>query len=187
MRRSQWPPLKHLVKAPPVSSPDCAIVPAPVVWSGHPIRERHHNPRRSAPAASLFCVYKILARHITKTMPKQIPQKQLDVLLQAVARFPEGPSIEEVSNALEAKLPRRTFQRRLALLVRQKRLTAWALSGWSVAGRNLCAANFRPLTAVAIPEMESNVALIRCCLQLRITSNRRVAIRRVHSSNQEKY
>ncbi len=56
-------------------------------------------------------------------MPKQVPQNELDAVLQAVARFPEGGSIEDISRALEVKPPRRTLQRRLALLVEQKRLT----------------------------------------------------------------
>jgi hypothetical protein len=56
-------------------------------------------------------------------MPKQIPQNELDAVQEAVARFPEGVSTEEVSGALVIKMPRRTLQRRLALLVELKRLT----------------------------------------------------------------
>lgn len=55
-------------------------------------------------------------------MPKLVPQAELDAVLQAVARFPEGASIEDIGGRLEVKLPRRTLQRRLALLVEQKRL-----------------------------------------------------------------
>jgi hypothetical protein len=40
-----------------------------------------------------------------------------------VPRFPKGASIEQISSVLEVKPPRRTLQRRLALLVQQKRLT----------------------------------------------------------------
>ena len=56
-------------------------------------------------------------------MPKLVPQAELDAVLQAVARFPEGAAIENIGGVLEVKLPRRTLQRRLALLVKQKRLT----------------------------------------------------------------
>lgn len=55
-------------------------------------------------------------------MPKLVPQAELDAVLQVVARFPEGASIEDIGGTLEVKLPRRTLQRRLALLVEQKRL-----------------------------------------------------------------
>ncbi len=56
-------------------------------------------------------------------MPKRVLQPELDAVVQAVAQFPEGASLEEVSHALELKLPRRTLQRRLAQLVGQQRLT----------------------------------------------------------------
>lgn len=56
-------------------------------------------------------------------MPKRVPQAELDAVLEAVARFPEGAALEDIGEALEAKLPRRTLQRRLALLVTQKRVT----------------------------------------------------------------
>ncbi len=55
-------------------------------------------------------------------MPKLIPRNELDAVREAVARFPEGAAIEEVSGVLAIKMPRRTLQRRLALLVEQKRL-----------------------------------------------------------------
>jgi len=56
-------------------------------------------------------------------MPKQVSQDELDIVLQAVARFPEGGSLEDISGVVEKTLARRTLQRRLALLVEQKRLT----------------------------------------------------------------
>jgi len=37
-------------------------------------------------------------------MPKRVLQTELDAVLQAVAKFPEGASLEEVSHALELKL-----------------------------------------------------------------------------------
>jgi len=46
-------------------------------------------------------------------MPKQVPEAELDAILRAVARFPEGAAIEEVDNLLEIKMPRRTLQCRL--------------------------------------------------------------------------
>jgi len=55
-------------------------------------------------------------------VPRQISEKELDVVLRAAAKFPEGRSIEDIAAALEEKLPRRTLQRRLALLVERKRL-----------------------------------------------------------------
>lgn len=57
-------------------------------------------------------------------MPKHISQDELDTVLRAVAGYPEGARLEEISAALGGEVPRRTLQRRLALLVAQKRLTA---------------------------------------------------------------
>jgi Fic family protein len=56
-------------------------------------------------------------------MPKLIATGELDALLLAVASFPQGASVEEIRGAPDIKLPKRTLQRRLALLVSQKRLT----------------------------------------------------------------
>ena len=56
-------------------------------------------------------------------MPKQIPEAELNAVLEVVGQHPAGASIEDVSKVLEIQLPRRTLQRRLALLVGQKRLT----------------------------------------------------------------
>lgn len=55
-------------------------------------------------------------------MPKRVTQQELDALLEAVGRLPGGGSADAISQALAAKLPRRTLQRRLALLVAQRRL-----------------------------------------------------------------
>lgn len=55
-------------------------------------------------------------------MPKRVPQAELDAVLQVVIRFPQGASIEDIDGAIQAKVARRTLQRRLALLVEQKRL-----------------------------------------------------------------
>ncbi|MFH0810842.1 MAG: Fic family protein [Pseudomonadota bacterium] len=56
-------------------------------------------------------------------MPKVVSQEELDTVLQAVGRFPEGASLEDVAGALAIQLPRRTLQRRLALLVEQGRIS----------------------------------------------------------------
>jgi Fic family protein len=56
-------------------------------------------------------------------MPKKVSQAELDAVFQAVARFPEGASIEEINGVLEISLSRRTLQRHLARLVDHARLT----------------------------------------------------------------
>jgi hypothetical protein len=48
---------------------------------------------------------------------KKISQNELDTILQALAHFPEGAMLEQIVNAVEPSLPRRTLQRRLAVLV----------------------------------------------------------------------
>jgi hypothetical protein len=55
-------------------------------------------------------------------MPKLVSQKELEAVVSAVARFRAGGSLEDIGGALDRKLPRRTLQRRLAVLVEQKRL-----------------------------------------------------------------
>jgi hypothetical protein len=62
------------------------------------------------------------SRHYEKTMPKQVPKKDLDAIVTTVARFPEGASVEDIHGSIDQQLPRRTLQRRLALLVKQQRL-----------------------------------------------------------------
>jgi hypothetical protein len=56
-------------------------------------------------------------------MPKQILEEEFNNVLQAVAHFTVGGSLEDIRRVLENTLARRTLQRRLALLVEQKRLT----------------------------------------------------------------
>ena len=55
-------------------------------------------------------------------MPKRISQNELGKILRAVADFPEGAGVGEISGALDDDVPRRTLQRHLALLVEQNRL-----------------------------------------------------------------
>ena len=55
-------------------------------------------------------------------MSRPIHESELDDILAAVEHFPEGTGIEGVESALAAKLPRRTLQRRLAMLVADGRL-----------------------------------------------------------------
>jgi Tfp pilus assembly protein PilO len=45
-------------------------------------------------------------RHNSQIMPKQIPQDELDAILEAVTQFPEGASVENLSETLEKKMPR---------------------------------------------------------------------------------
>jgi len=57
-------------------------------------------------------------------MPKRIPEAELDALVAVVAAQPEAVPVSVVLKALPAELEKRTLQRRLALLVEQKRLIA---------------------------------------------------------------
>jgi len=61
-------------------------------------------------------------RHNKNTMAKRIAQNELDRILRAVAGFPEGAGLGTISKALDNNVPRRTLQRRLALLVEQNKL-----------------------------------------------------------------
>jgi hypothetical protein len=55
-------------------------------------------------------------------MPRQVSQNEIEIIMRVVARFPEGGSVEDIRGALSIALPRRTLQRRLAMLVEQQRL-----------------------------------------------------------------
>jgi len=56
-------------------------------------------------------------------MPKRVSTTELDTIVDAVARFPDGASVDEIGKLTDITLPRRTLQRRLAQLVDQRRLT----------------------------------------------------------------
>lgn len=55
-------------------------------------------------------------------MARKIPQHELDAVFKAVSNFSDDVSLNEICGVLAIDLPRRTLQRRLALLVEQKRL-----------------------------------------------------------------
>ncbi len=57
-------------------------------------------------------------------MPKKIPNQELDAIVQIVATHPDGVAAKTIRNELTFELPTRMLQRRLALLVEQKRLIA---------------------------------------------------------------
>ena len=65
-------------------------------------------------------------------MPKAIPTSELDAICRVIADFPDGASVEDIRGSLAEALPRRTLQRRLALLVEQHRLVSEG------AGRGCC-------------------------------------------------
>ena len=55
-------------------------------------------------------------------MPRQIPEAEFDAIVAAIARHPDGASIDAIRNALQIGDTRRTLQRRLAALVASRRL-----------------------------------------------------------------
>lgn len=57
-------------------------------------------------------------------MPKRISNQELDAIVAFVASRQEGAQISDILEGLPTGLEKRTLQRRLALLVEQKRLTA---------------------------------------------------------------
>ncbi len=56
-------------------------------------------------------------------MPKKIPHQELDAIVAIVAANPDGVQVKTIRDGLEFELPPRMLQRRLALLVKRKRLT----------------------------------------------------------------
>jgi len=56
-------------------------------------------------------------------MPKKIPKQELEAIVAIVAAHPDGVQVETIRDGLVFNLPPRMLQRRLALLVKQKRLT----------------------------------------------------------------
>jgi hypothetical protein len=69
-------------------------------------------------------------RHNVWTMPKRIPEHELEAIVRAVARCPQGASIDDVMGALEGAPLRRTLQRRLAMMVAVNRLSPVG-NGWA--------------------------------------------------------
>lgn len=57
-------------------------------------------------------------------MPKRIPEKELDAIVEVVAAQPGAVPVSAILASLPDELEKRTLQRRLALLVEQKRLIA---------------------------------------------------------------
>lgn len=57
-------------------------------------------------------------------MPKQIPEQELEAIVEIVAANPEAVQVGVIRDALNFNLPPRMLQRRLALLVEQNRLIA---------------------------------------------------------------
>ncbi len=57
-------------------------------------------------------------------MPKQIPEQQLGAIVELITGHPEGIGLGAIREGLAIELTLRTLQRRLALLVDQKRLVA---------------------------------------------------------------
>jgi hypothetical protein len=57
-------------------------------------------------------------------MPKRIPEQELDAILAVVKAHPDGVQVHRIRKGLPYALPPRMLQRRLALLIEQKRLLA---------------------------------------------------------------
>ncbi len=55
-------------------------------------------------------------------MPKKIPEQELEAIVAIVADHPDSVPVKTIRDGLEFDLPPRMLQRRLALLVKQKRL-----------------------------------------------------------------
>ncbi|MCU7815370.1 MAG: Fic family protein [Candidatus Thiodiazotropha sp. (ex Rostrolucina anterorostrata)] len=71
-------------------------------------------------------------------MPKKIPEQELDAIVAIVADHPGGVQVKTIRDGLAFDLPPRMLQRRLALLVEQKRLT--------IDGRGRGRRYFQPVT-----------------------------------------
>lgn len=57
-------------------------------------------------------------------MPKKIPEQELEAIVAIMAAHPDGVQVQTIRDGLKFDLPPRMLQRRLALLVEQKRVVA---------------------------------------------------------------
>src|SRR5665647_2777093 len=85
-------------------------------------------------------------------MPKVISPSELEKIVELVARFPGGLGVDGLAQALGAGVARRTLQRRLALLVEQKRIVC------AGAGRGLRYLSL-PQTVTAPVAPEADIAI----------------------------
>lgn len=81
-------------------------------------------------------------------MPKQFSEPELEAIIEAVRRFPDGARISDIIGILPQKLPYRSLQRRLESLVSQKRLL---LEGWGRGSRYRLPQIATPSAPVEVP------------------------------------
>jgi hypothetical protein len=84
-------------------------------------------------------------------MPPNLPAIAFDSLVDLIASYPEGLGIEAIAKLNGGAVPRRTLQRRLALLVSQGRIQT---TGEARSVRYLC----QPQSAQTSPSAPSNIA-----------------------------
>lgn len=95
-------------------------------------------------------------------MPKQISEAELDAIKKVVSRFEDGAAIDEINKALESPMPRRTLQRRLALLVaRDELLLAGSHRGskYRLVLVRLQAQDVESATEVSSPDLEEYILI----------------------------
>lgn len=81
-------------------------------------------------------------------MPKQFSEVELEAIVDAVGRFPDGARISAIVGILPTKVPYRSLQRRLESLVSQKRLV---LEGWGRGSRYRVPQSAHPAATVEVP------------------------------------
>ncbi len=57
-------------------------------------------------------------------MPRRVPEEELDAIVRVVAAYPHSVRVSAIRDQMPHEMPARMLQRRLALLVKQKRLVA---------------------------------------------------------------
>ncbi len=105
---------------------------------------------------------------------KKLSNEELDVVLQAVARFPEGASLEKIIGALQIDITRRTLQRRLTLLVKKDLL--------QIEGQTKARLYRLPL---AIPGRQNSINLSPTAQSIQIKVNQPIHKRTPVSYNRE--
>lgn len=68
---------------------------------------------------------------LKSSMAKQMPEDQLQAVENAVGRYPNGATFQEIAELLARSLPRRTLQYRLKHLVNANRLVAEGQGRWT--------------------------------------------------------